>query len=52
MEQDIENFIKQTKAKNLNLDKELDELMDDDEDLKELKNKNKGQKGKTSDGII
>jgi len=48
----MENFLKQTKAKNLNLDKELDEMMDEDEDLKILKNKNKREKEKTSDGII
>lgn len=35
-DKDLESFIQQTKMKQANLDKELDDLMNDDPELKKL----------------
>lgn len=44
MEADLEKFMKMTKMKNADLDKELDDLISDDEELKQMKKERKKDK--------
>ena len=50
-DKDLESFMQQTKMKQANLDKELDDLMNDDPELKKLSQKDskKNQKKKNLD---